>query len=57
MARMVPGWIEALQLMKVGDKWELVIPANLAYGEAGAPQGGIGPDEVLVFELELVGIN
>ncbi len=57
VARVIPGWIEALQLMKVGDKWELVIPANLAYGEAGNPQGKIGPNEALVFEIELVEIK
>lgn len=49
---MVPGWTEALQMMKVGDKWQLFIPANLAYGEYPPP--GIGPNVPLVFELELL---
>ena len=52
----IPGWIEALQLMSVGDKWKLTIPSELAYGERGAG-GVIGPGAVLVFEVELLGIN
>ncbi len=52
----IPGWVEALQLMKVGSKWKLYIPAELAYGERGAG-GAIGPNEVLIFEVELLGIE
>lgn len=52
----IPGWTEALQLMKTGSKWEFVIPSNLAYGEAGAG-GVIPPNATLVFEVELVSIN
>jgi FKBP-type peptidyl-prolyl cis-trans isomerase len=48
------GWTEALQLMKEGSKWEVYIPANLAYAEAG--QGPIPPNTVLVFEVELLEI-
>jgi FKBP-type peptidyl-prolyl cis-trans isomerase FklB len=52
----IPGWVEALQLMKVGDKWQLVIPAKLAYAERS--QGAkIGPNSTLVFEVELLGIE
>ena len=54
--RVIPGWSEALQLMKVGDKWELVIPPGLAYGERGAG-GAIPPNAVLVFEVELLEIG
>jgi FKBP-type peptidyl-prolyl cis-trans isomerase FklB len=53
--RVIAGWIEALQLMAVGAKWELYIPSDLAYGAAGAG-GVIGPDCTLVFEVELLKI-
>ncbi len=52
----IPGWVEALQLMKVGDKWQLVIPANLAYGE-NSPSPAIPANSVLIFEVELLGIE
>lgn len=52
----IPGWVEALQLMTVGSKWRLTIPHNLAYGEQGAG-GAIPPFSVLVFEVELLGIE
>ena len=52
----IPGWVEALQLMKVGDKWQLFIPAKLAYGEV-IPDPVIGPNATLVFEVELLGIE
>jgi len=51
----IAGWTEALQLMKTGSKWRLFIPPQLAYGEQGAG-GTIGPNEVLIFELELLEI-
>jgi FKBP-type peptidyl-prolyl cis-trans isomerase len=54
--RVIAGWTEALQKMKVGDKWRLVIPADLAYGEKGTPGGPIPPNAVLVFEVELLEI-
>ncbi len=52
----IPGWTEALQLMKEGSKWMLYIPSNLAYAERGAGPM-IGPNSALVFEVELVSIN
>jgi FKBP-type peptidyl-prolyl cis-trans isomerase len=52
----IKGWSEALQLMPVGSKWRLVLPSELAYGERGAG-GPIGPNSVLIFEVELVSIK
>lgn len=52
----IQGWQEALPMMKEGDKWELFIPYNLAYGENGAG-GSIPPFATLIFEVELISIN
>lgn len=52
----IPGWTEALKLMPVGSKWQLFIPSELAYGARGAG-GSIGPNETLIFELDLLGIK
>lgn len=55
VTQVIPGWVEALQLMTVGSKWELYIPSDLAYG----PQGnqGIPGNSLLIFEVELLGIE
>jgi FKBP-type peptidyl-prolyl cis-trans isomerase len=54
--RVIPGWTEVLQLMKVGSTVEAVIPPGLAYGERGSPPT-IGPNEVLIFKIELLEIT
>jgi len=53
--QVIPGWVEALQLMPVGSKWKLFIPADLAYGKAGAGQA-IEPNSTLIFEVEILDI-
>jgi len=52
----IPGWVEALQLMKPGSKWQLFIPPSLAYGEHSAGRN-IGPNTTLIFEVELISIQ
>ncbi|MDR2592428.1 MAG: FKBP-type peptidyl-prolyl cis-trans isomerase [Chitinispirillales bacterium] len=52
---LISGWMEALQLMPVGSKFRIVVPPDLAYGKNGA--GPIGPNQVLVFEMELLDIE
>ncbi|MDQ6764629.1 MAG: FKBP-type peptidyl-prolyl cis-trans isomerase [Verrucomicrobiota bacterium] len=54
--RVIKGWTEALQLMKPGSKYQLFVPANLAYGERGAG-GDVGPNQTLIFEVELLSIK
>ncbi len=52
VTQVIPGWVEALQMMKAGSKWRLFIPANLAYGAQGVP--GIGPNQTLIFDVTLL---
>lgn len=56
LKHIIPGWQKILPMMKVGDKWRVWIPPKLAYGDQGAGDK-IGPNEVLVFDIKLLGIN
>jgi FKBP-type peptidyl-prolyl cis-trans isomerase FklB len=56
VSALIPGWKQALSMMPVGSSWHIVVPAVLAYGERGVGND-IGPNEVLVFDLELLGIQ
>ncbi|MBP3537273.1 MAG: FKBP-type peptidyl-prolyl cis-trans isomerase [Muribaculaceae bacterium] len=56
VTQVIPGWVEALQLMKAGAKWRLFIPSQLAYGPNGAG-GVIGPNQTLIFDVELLEVN
>ncbi len=56
LSGVIKGWVEALQLMKVGSKYQIFLPSALAYGEQGAGQA-IGPNSTLIFEVELLGIE
>ena len=56
VGQVIPGWTEVLKLMKPGDKWAVVIPSELGYGKRGAG-GKIGPDAVLLFDVELISIK
>jgi len=53
----IPGWVEALQLMPVGSKWKLFVPSDLAYGANPHPGGPIEPYKTLLFDIELISIN
>jgi FKBP-type peptidyl-prolyl cis-trans isomerase len=55
--RVIGGWTEGVQLMSEGDKFRFFIPPELAYGEAGTPGGPIGPNEALIFEVELIAVK
>ena len=56
LQQIIPGWQEALPMMKEGDKWKIVLPPSLAYGEQGAG-GDIGPNQALIFEIELLDVK
>lgn len=52
----IPGWTEALEKMKVGSKWDIYVPSNLAYGPSGR-EPLVGPNQTLIFEVELLGVK
>lgn len=54
--RLIPGWVEALAMMKPGDHWLMYIPSDIAYGEQGTPGGPIPPNADLMFEVELLDV-
>jgi FKBP-type peptidyl-prolyl cis-trans isomerase FklB len=54
---LIPGWTEALELMREGDQWHIVIPPNLGYGARGAGGGTIPPNQTLVFDLTLLTVT
>lgn len=56
VTQVIPGWVEALQLMKKGSNWRLYIPSDLAYGQRGAG-GVIGPNSTLIFDVELLDVT
>lgn len=53
VGQVIPGWVEAIQMMPVGSTWEIYVPENLAYGDQGAPPA-IGPNEALIFKITLL---
>ena len=57
VGQVIKGWTEILQMMPTGSKWEVYIPSDLAYGPQGPGRGPIGPNQTLVFEIELVSIQ
>jgi FKBP-type peptidyl-prolyl cis-trans isomerase FklB len=57
VGQVIKGWTEVLQLMPVGSKWQVYIPSDLAYGPQGPGRGPIGPNETLIFDIELVSIQ
>ena len=54
---LIPGWVEALSLMKEGDEWQLVIPSDLGYGPDGVGNGAIPGGQTLVFDMKLVSVT
>lgn len=57
VSEVIPGWSEAMRLMKVGSTWEIYVPSNLAYGERGLTGGAIGPNQTLVFKINLISVT
>lgn len=57
LGEVIAGWTEGVQLMKVGDKFRFAVPPKLGYGQSGTPGGPIGPNEALIFEVELIEVK
>ncbi len=57
VSQVIPGWTEALQMMKEGDKWQIALPSKIAYGEQPPPGSKIGPNSTLIFDVELLSIE
>lgn len=57
LGQVIPGWTEGVALMSEGAKYRLYIPSYLAYGEQGSPRGGIGPNQALIFDVELLEVD
>ncbi|MEO0696393.1 MAG: FKBP-type peptidyl-prolyl cis-trans isomerase [Pseudomonadota bacterium] len=57
LARVIAGWTEGVQLMSEGDKFRFFVPPELGYGERGTPTGSIGPNEALIFDVELIEVK
>jgi peptidylprolyl isomerase len=57
LGRVIAGWTEGVQLMKVGDKFRFYVPPQLGYGQSGTPGGPIGPNEALIFDVELIEVK
>lgn len=56
VGQLIPGWTEALSMMRAGDEWQIVVPAELGYGAEGAGQD-IGPNQTLVFNMQLIAVT
>lgn len=57
VSQLIPGWREAVKLMPAGSKWQIAVPAAMAYGERGGAAGEVGPNQALVFEVELLAVK
>jgi FKBP-type peptidyl-prolyl cis-trans isomerase len=54
---LIPGWQEALKMMRAGDHWQLIVPSELGYGPRGTADGSVPPNQTLVFDVELVDVT
>jgi len=57
VGQVIPGWTEALKLMRPGGKWKVFVPSDLGYGERGTRDGTIGPNAILIFDMELLSVD